>query len=82
MDIAVRGGESDGKEPTPPVVNDSYVRSDPFSLSLALPDRRSCDGSPEPLRLAAPAMSSDPAAARLAPMPPIDPFPPLDHTSS
>ena len=36
----------------------------------------------EPLPLPAPATSSDPAATRLAPTPPIDPFPPLDHTSS
>ena len=35
----------------------------------------------EPLRLPTPAMSSEAAARRLAPMPPIDPSPGQDHTS-
>jgi hypothetical protein len=63
------------------VAKDGCARSEPSPL-LGPPAHPFCDGRPEPLRFHAPATSSDRAAARLAPTSPIDPFPPVDHTSS
>ena len=64
------------------VAKDGSPRSEPSRLSRGPPAHRCSDGRPKSLRLPAPATSSDPAAGRLAPTSPIDPFPPLDHTSS
>jgi putative transposase len=78
------------------VAKDGCARSKHSPLFLGPPAHPFCDGPPEPngqepgfcevqdepLRLSASATPSAAAARRLASTPPIDRFPPLDHTSS